>query len=840
MGTSEHSDATEQRFDAADAAPVLLDTHGVVSGWSGGGERLLGYAAAEVVGRKVVELLMPEDAARVPALAEQCRRGGGWSGILTAKHRNGHPVPLMVRVVEAQLCPDPERWIALVTDLARAPGWEMSRSVLEQMATRSPLGIAIVDTDLRYVWSNDALAQFGGGPPQDRIGRRLADIQPGLDSERLEAKMRQVLETGEAVVGYEQVGRVQSAPHRQCCHAMSFTRLNDGNGYPLGVYYTAMDITDRYLARQRLALLDRAGEHIGRSLDVVRTAQELADVAVPGLADFVAVDLLESVLAGAEPTPGPPSDSAMVTLRRAGHGSVRDGVPETVIRIGETARYRPESPPVRVLTSGESWHEEQLDPQAEDWVATAPGHPAATLVGLGLHSMMIVPIRSRGITMGVTSFFRRDRPDPFDAQDLALAEEFVARAAICVDNARRYTRERDAALVLQRSLLPSHLPEQDAVDVTACYRPADELTGLGGDWFDVIPLSGARVALVVGDVPGHGIDGAAAMGRLRTAVQTLADLDLPPEEVLAHLDDLVSRGAREEDARSAIQAVGSSCLYVVYDPVSGQCAMASSAHPPPALVTPDGTVSFPDLPIGPALGTGGLPFEAAEFCLAEGTVLALHTDGLLAVDPREPGREPELDAGRERLRNALELRDPSLDGRCVAVVDALVPARPNDDVALLMARTHRLGAGQVASWDLESDPAVVAEARKKVTRQLSEWGLDELAYTTELVVSELVTNAIRYASGPIRLRLIVERALICEVSDAGASAPHLRHPRTTDEGGRGLFLVSQFSQRWGARYTLDGKVIWAEQSLTEQTDEPLSDTDEPAAGTDGPPPETTR
>ncbi|MFE6958191.1 SpoIIE family protein phosphatase [Streptomyces sp. NPDC057696] len=833
MGTSEHSDATEQRFDAADAAPVLLDTHGVVSSWSGGGARLLGYAAAEVVGRKVAEFLMPEDVARVPALAEQCRRDGGWSGILTAKHRDGHPVPLMVRVVEAQLCPDPERWIALVTDLARAPGWEMSRSVLEQMATRSPLGIAIVDTDLRYVWSNDALAQFGGGPAEERLGRRLADIQPGLDSEQLETKMREVLETGEAVVGYEQVGRVQSAPHRQCCHAMSFTRLDDANGYPLGVYYTAMDITDRYLARARLALLDRAGEHIGRSLDVVQTAQELAEVAVPGLADFVSVDLLESVLEGAEPTAGPPSDSEMVTLRRAGHRSVRAGVPETLVRIGETARYRAESPPVRVLTSGESWYAEQVDPRDEDWTATDPGRPGVSLVELGLHSMMIVPIRSRGITMGVTSFFRRDRPDPFDAEDLALAEEFVARAAICVDNARRYTRERDAALVLQRSLLPSHLPEQDAVDVAACYRPADELTGLGGDWFDVIPLSGARVALVVGDVPGHGIDGAAAMGRLRTAVQTLADLDLPPEEVLAHLDDLVSRVAREEDARSAIQAVGSSCLYVVYDPVSGQCTMASSAHPPPALVTPDGAVSFPDLPVGPALGTGGLPFEAAEFSLAEGTVLALHTDGLLAVAPREPGREPDLDAGRERLRDVLKLRDPSLDGLCVAVVDALVPARPNDDVALLLARTHRLGAGQVASWDLESDPAVVAEARKKVTRQLSDWELDELAFTTELVVSELVTNAIRYASGPIRLRLIVERALICEVSDAGASAPHLRHPRTTDEGGRGLFLVSQFSQRWGARYTLDGKIIWAEQSLTEETDEPADVADEP-------PPATTR
>jgi anti-sigma regulatory factor (Ser/Thr protein kinase) len=249
-------------------------------------------------------------------------------------------------------------------------------------------------------------------------------------------------------------------------------------------------------------------------------------------------------------------------------------------------------------------------------------------------------------------------------------------------------------------------------------------------------------------------------------------------------------------------------------------------------VTPDGEVSVPDLPIGPALGTGGLPFEAAELSLAEGTVLALHTDGLLAVDPREPGREPGLEAGRERLRHAQELRGPSLEGRCVAVVDALVPARPIDDVALLMARTHRLGAGQVASWDLESDPAVVAEARRKVTRQLSEWELDELAYTTELVVSELVTNAIRYASGPIRLRLIVERALICEVSDAGASAPHLRHPRTTDEGGRGLFLVSQFSQRWGARYTLEGKIIWAEQSLTDEPDT--------GTGTGEPPLETTR
>jgi serine phosphatase RsbU (regulator of sigma subunit)/anti-sigma regulatory factor (Ser/Thr protein kinase) len=480
------------------------------------------------------------------------------------------------------------------------------------------------------------------------------------------------------------------------------------------------------------------------------------------------------------------------------------------------ATYLAGSPPIRCLADGESWREERLDQLAQEWATGTPGGRAASFLDLGLHSVMIVPIRARGITLGITTFFRRGHQDPFDEDDLSLAEEYVGRAALCVDNARRYTRERDAALVLQRNLLPHRFPEQDAVEVAACYRPADELTGLAGDWFDVIPLSGARVALVVGEVAGHGIDGAAAMGRLRAAVQTLADLDLPPEEVLAHLDDLVSRSAREEgmgaDARSSgMQAVGASCLYVVYDPVSGRCAMASAGHPVPAIVTPDGSVTFTELPHGPALGAGGLPFESVELTLAEGSVLALHTDGLIAT-PRT-GQDPV--AGRERLRRALEAHHQPLDGVCRTIVDDLVPTRPYDDVALLMARTRRLGAEQVATWDLRIDPAVVADARKATTEQLSRWGLDELAFTTELVVSELVTNAIRHATGPIRLRLITEQALICEVFDGGATAPHLRHPKTTDEGGRGLFLISQFTQRWGTRYTTEGKIIRAEQSLTD-------------------------
>ncbi|MEU1267848.1 SpoIIE family protein phosphatase [Streptomyces sp. NPDC005799] len=815
MGTHEEQHVAGQRFDVADAAPLLIDSDGVVRSWTRDAQRLLAYSAAEVVGTGVGGLLATEDAERMPELAERCRRDGGWAGLLTVRRKGGRAVRVMVRITPAVEPGGAARWLVLLSDVAAgARGWDMSRTVLEQMVTGSPVGIAIVDVNLRCVWSNAALEQFGGGSARDRLGRRLAEIQPGIDSEAIEAQMRRVLETGRPVVGYEHVGQVRSAPHRETAHMMSFTRLEDDGGHPMGVYYTVVDITDKHRARQRLALLDRAGEHIGRTLDITRTAQELADVAVPELADFVAVDLLEWVLRGAERAPGPLGDQQRVSLRRAGQQSVNPGVPEAVVAIGEVATYLAGSPPVRSLATGVSWREERLDPLAKEWATDTAGDRSATFLDLGLHSVMIVPVRARGVTLGVTSFFRRGRQEPFDEDDLSLAEDLVSRAAVCVDNARRYTRERDAALVLQRSLLPHRLPEQDAVEVAACYRPADELTGLGGDWYDLIQLSGARVALVVGEVPGHGIDAAAAMGRLRTAVRTLAALDLPPEEVLAHLDDLVASTAREEGdepGAAGLQAVGAGCVYVVYDPVDGQCTMAAAGHPAPAVVLPDGSVTFVDLPQGSPLGAGGPPFEAVELALAEGSVLALHTDGLLAREERDWAVDPD----RDRLRLALARRAASLDLTCRAVVDALVPVRPHDDVALLMAHTRLLGADQVADWDLPGDPAIVAAARKEAARQLAEWGLDDLVFTTELVVSELVTNAIRHAEGPIRLRLIRERALICEVSDGGATAPHLRHPRTTDEGGRGLLLVSQFSQRWGTRFVPEGKVIWAEQSLTQ-------------------------
>ncbi|MGD3110815.1 SpoIIE family protein phosphatase [Streptomyces sp. YGL11-2] len=798
-------------FDIADAALVLCDAHGRVESWPEGAERLLGHPAADVVGRSVTALLVPEDAARVTALTEECRAHGGWSGPLTARRKDGGPVGVVVQLALVSDGTGEPHWLVGAVEALPLQGWTMSRPVMERMLTQNPVGMAVVDTDLRFVWSNSALERFGGGPAQQRIGRRLGEIQPGLDSEALEAKMRQVLETGEPVLGHEHIGRPRSEPEQVRAHAMSFVRLEDGNGRPFGICYTVIDITERYRNRQRLLLLDRAGKDIGRTLDVMRTAQELADVAVPDLADFVAVDLLDSVIQGGEPLTGPPGDAEMVALRRGGQQSVREGIPEAVIGVGDLASYHSWSPPIRALADGKSWRVEWLDPLGAEWAADIPGGRRARMRAMGLHTAMVVPIRARGTTMGVTSFFRSEQGEPFGEDDLRLAEEFVARAALCVDNARRYTREREAALTLQRSLLPHGVLEQSALSLATCYRPADELAGVGGDWFDVITLSGARLALVVGEVRGHGIGAIATMGRLRTAVQTLAALDLRPEELLAHLDDLVSRVSEEgsDPPGADTGVVGTSCLYAVYDPVDRSFTAASAGHPAPTVVAPDGTASFAEVPIGPQLGVSGLPFEAVEVPVKEGSVLALYTDGLLAGVDRGGPRGP----AQQRLLEALTAPGEALDALCESVIGTLVPERPFDDVTLLLARTRGLDPDRFASWELACDPAVVGRAREMAAAQLAEWGLAELEFTTELVVSELVTNAIRYGSGPIRLRLILEHTLICEVCDGSSTSPYLRHPRTTDEGGRGLFLISQFTHRWGTRYTTDGKIIWAEQLL---------------------------
>ncbi|MET7727344.1 SpoIIE family protein phosphatase [Streptomyces mirabilis] len=557
--------------------------------------------------------------------------------------------------------------------------------------------------------------------------------------------------------------------------------------------------------RWRLAIVNEAGLRIGTTLDISRTTQELADLATEHFADLATVDLLDSALHGHD-TP----EEKPLLLRRVAERSVTEDWPEAIITRQELHTYPYGSPPDRALTTGQpSRHD--LD-GALDRSPVNPG-PGRGVAAHQTHSTLVVPLRARGTVLGVAQFSRHRNPSFYDDEDMLLAQEIAARAAVAVDNARRYTHARATALSLQRSLLPPCMPRQSAVEVACRYLPAGAEAGVGGDWYDVIPLSGARVALVVGDVVGHGIHAAATMGRLRTAVRTLADIDLPPDELLTHLDDVVLRLSAEVSADSDTEAdsdieadgdIGATCLYAVYDPVSSCCTLARAGHVLPTVVTRDGSVDILGLPPGPPLGLGGLPFEAVEVDLPEGSLLALYTDGLIEA------RDHDIDAGLTLLRQALAQPTASLEATCDTVLASLLRARPDDDVALLLARTHVLGSRQVASWDLAADPAAVAGARSRASQQLSTWGLEDLDFTAELVVSELVTNAIRYGRPPIQLRLIHDRALLCEVSDASSTTPHQRRARTYDEGGRGLLLVAQLTERWGTRHARHGKTVWAE------------------------------
>ncbi|MER8012321.1 ROK family protein [Streptomyces sp. NPDC094149] len=550
-------------------------------------------------------------------------------------------------------------------------------------------------------------------------------------------------------------------------------------------------------ARERLELLYDAGVRIGTGLDVVRTAQELAEVAVPRFADVVTVELLEPVLHGEEPT------GITTKIRRTAIAGLEGDHP--LFPVGKLRSFDPDSPYVRGLAEGTAVLQSDLS-CADDWLAIDPER-ARRVLDYGMHSLITVPLQARGTVLGVANFWRAQTPEAFEEEDVSFSEELVARAALGIDNARRYTHEHATAVALQRSLLPRGLPEQDALDVAFRYLPAE--AGVSGDWFDVIPLPGARVALVVGDVVGHGLHAAATMGRLRTAIHNFSALDLAPDELMTHLDELVARVDRDETAAGDQGITGAACLYAIYDPVSGRVTVARAGHMGPALVGPDGSVAFPEVPASPPLGLGGsLPIETAELQIPAGSRLVLFTDGLIE------DRHRDIDTGLALLRRTLgEARGEDPEQTCQRAFDALRPTSPEDDIALLVARTRLIDPDRLADWDVPSDPAAVTLIRAQAACQLAAWGLDDIGFVTQLILSELVTNAIRYGSPPIKVRLLYDRTLICEVTDSSSTSPHLRKAATTDEGGRGLFLVAQYAERWGTRYNMNGKVIWTEQSL---------------------------
>ncbi|MEU6064463.1 SpoIIE family protein phosphatase [Streptomyces sp. NPDC047082] len=803
-GATPRGSGSEALPDPAAPATAVVDAQGIVTDWSAGAERLLGYPRQEVVGRPVDHLLGSG------ADVEQGLHAalGGQNRTTLLRHRDGRHVEVQLHAYPSFDGKGHSQQLVVATPPEQA---QSDRATAEEAFAQCHLPVMVYDSALRAVRATTGAARELGLSEERMRGRRVTEILPPHICQTVEDGMRRVFVTGEAE---RFLVRGKTRPEaRERVWSITVSPLRTPAGRVRHVELSALDVTEQHLARERLALLNDVSTQVGSTLDVTRTAQEMADVAVGRLADFVTIDLLDGLFHGIEPTP---SVSGTVALRRVAQQSVLPGVPEAVIRPGDVDEYPESAPPVRCLATGRPSLHRTVDEAVRSWQEADPER-AGVVRAFGIHSLMVIPLRARGITLGVAVLVRHRRRHPFEEDDLLLAEEIGARAAVAVDNARRYTLERNTALALQRSLLPRRLAAQEAVEVAYRYLPARTRAGLGGDWFDVIPLSGSRVALVVGDVVGHGLQASATMGRLRTAVRTLADVDLPADELLTHLDDLVTHVAAQEAAGEEDTTdleiptdLVATCLYVVYDPVSRRCAAASAGHPPPAVVTTDGTADLVELPPGPPLGVGGLPFETVEWELPPGSLVALYTDGLVQ------GSAHDLGAGLTVLRQCLERPAESLEAVCDSVIHTLLPAQPQDDVALLVARTRALDASQVATWDLPSDPAAVAGARAEVLARLTAWKLPDVAFTAELVVSELVTNAIRYGQSPIQLRLIRDSTLICEVSDGTSTAPHMRRARTFDEGGRGLLLVAQFTERWGTRHHANGKTIWAEIELPDE------------------------
>lgn len=784
--------------DESATARALLDGSGRITHWNDGARRLLGHTAAQMLGRPAAELLADPVAATAPARDER------WTGTVDLRHRDGRR--LTVRLLAHRLGPHeghPDGWL-LVSPLAGTERTEKDDQLPRLAFLYAPNALALYDTDIRLRRANRAMEEVIGLTEDEARGLRLSEIGGKPQSIELEEQLRQVVESGRP---RDVRTRLRTGGEsREHAWLGRIAPVWDARVELVAVVLSAVDVTGEDRAQARLQLVNDASRRIGSTLETGRTAQELVDVCVPRLADFGSVDLLATPYLHGD---APPSlQNGVLTLQRVAHRSIREATPEALVETGQEWDHAVASSMVRAVLAGESAVLYKDDPAFHAWAEQEPLR-ARYARELGVHSILSVPLSARGVTLGVAQFLRYRRPDPFAPDDVLVAREIVARAAVCLDNAQRFTRERETALALQHNLLPQRLPQRRAVQVASRYLAASGRTGVGGDWFDVIPLSGARVGLIVGDVVGHGVQASATMGRLRTAVRTLADVDLPPEELLTHLDDLVLRLSEETGGEETAGDVGTTCLYAVYDPVTGTCTVARAGHPPPVLIDPGtgGAVTM-ELPAGPPLGLGGLPFESAEFSLPEGSVLALFTDGLVER------RDRDMDEGYRLLHEALAAPAVSLDARCGAVVEALLPSgAPGDDVALLMARTRVLDAAHVVTWEIPDDPASCGTARKDVDGQLTRWELQEAVFTTELVVTELISNAVRHSSGPIRLRLILDRTLIVEVSDTSSTAPHLRRAAVFDEGGRGLMLVAQLAQRWGTRHSADGKTIWAELQL---------------------------
>jgi PAS domain S-box-containing protein len=666
--------------------------------------------------------------------------------------------------------------------------------LLDAMFAEAPVGLAVFDQALCLVRLNRTLEAASGRSTAEVHGRTVAEA--GLLSlacpQQLENLLREVLESGEPRINVELRGHASGTGGMRVW-SVSLFRLHDEQGEPAGVGALVLDDTDRRraeaearLANDRLELLAMASHVLGKSLETSETLQALTGVTVPAVADVAMIDLVDG----------------KGRLRRHARASTPGARGRHVwAGRGEPVEIPHTHPARRALAEQRSILASSL---SETDLATVSPSPevAEDARRIGLHSLLSVPLIAHTGTLGVATFGRTAGRPPFDHAELALAEELAGRAAVAIENAELFARERQIALTLQRSLAPATLPETEGLEVASYYLPGVTGTEVGGDWFDLIPLPAGRIGIMIGDVMGRGMTAAAVMGQLRAAARAYAALDLPPDEVLNRLDVLV-RGRDDADGQLV------TCVYAVYDPGSWRCQLANAGHLPPILSCeqPRRVAEASGVP----LGVGGIPITAHELTIEPGQALVLYTDGLVEQ------RERDLDAGIDQLCGMLTapLGD-QLESACGRLLAALrPPGGYEDDVALLVVRAPLSGGGsRIATLELPGEPASAPMARAFAARILSSWGLDNHRELVTQLVSELITNAVRHSDGPVGLRLrCAQRALYIEVSDGDTRRPRPREPAPEDEAGRGLYLVDRLADRWGVRPLPEGKVVWCEVSL---------------------------
>ncbi|MFD9099406.1 SpoIIE family protein phosphatase [Streptomyces collinus] len=757
---------------ASDDVLMRVDAGGRVTEWSRGAQERFGWSADEAVGRSVASLM------REAAGDEPWRRTRGGH----AHHMSVTPLlrgPSVIWEVRAE------------ADAASA----QDRALLRAMFTQSPVGLHVLDDQLRIIRVNTATCAMRDVPLDHLLGRVFTRAYRLADPEAEEAAARTVLDSGQPAVNRLVRGGPRTGSRHRGIYSVSYVRLENESGDVLGLVASALDVTERERALQRLRVLDEVRSQVGERLDVIAVSEELVHAVVPAFAGIAVVEVIEDVVRGEAP-PLVPVDRD-VPLRRAAFRGQMSAYP-----VGDVRHLPYATPFARVLTDLRP----RLVPVEEDslWLTADPAR-AAAISRSGAHSLIVAPLALRGEALGLVSFYRHQDEDPFTDDDLTLATDVCAHTALCIDNARRYARERTIAATLQRRLLPQRTQASATVDTSHLHLPGTEG---GGAWFDVIPLPGARTALIVGAVAGRGIAAAATMGQLRTVISSLAALDLEPDDLMARLNDTATRLAAERAALPSgdplhREPLTAECLIAVYDPIDLTCTLVRAGLTEPLAALTDGHTATLPVPAGPLLaGTGNAPFPAVTVDLPTGSTLAISTPALAqkVLAPSAPLR-PLLDEAAQR----------PLTDLCDTIAYALNDDHHGGEALLLLARTRALPAEQFLTCPLPDGPEAAPVARAAVRRQLRAWDTDqETAFTLELVASELVGNAVRYGTPPLRLRLIRDGALTCEVSDASTSAPHIRHARTVDETGRGLFIIATLTDGWGTRYHADGKTIWAQ------------------------------